>query len=352
MRITLRYQKREKNNSSSNRVVDIDALDLAQDNALCPVKWLLIHALRHGLVQSQIFEGLVYRASRRLDSTVVWAYPEYPVLTSLRKGGVFLELSKPALSEQLRNTVKYAGLVAGLLALITPHDLRRGCFQDIVRTATGPATWLTDVADIMGHSRSTLHDGVSKKYTNGLQDPKILEKRIRGATETTGAFDLMTTDIAFKRRKISKEEVNAMCDSSGLDSRKESDGRKVRSRIQEQDIQQWMEARENNTIDAIQEQAAQRTVSRPALVSLPANVGNSRADQDENAHNDGGLEDMIDPELTDEEEGISLNKVSIELVTDLEAALSQNTDLELNENIHAALYPLSESTSEDNSIIP
>ncbi|KAG4428859.1 hypothetical protein IFR05_015662 [Cadophora sp. M221] len=372
MRITLRYQKEEKNDPSSNRVVDIDELDLAQDNALCPVKWLLIHALRHGLVQSQSFEDLVYRASRRLDGTVVWTYPEYPVLTSLRKGGVFLQLSKPALSDQLRNTVKYAGLVAGLLALITPHDLRRGCFQDMVRTATGPATSLTDVADIMGHSRSTLQEGTSKKYTNGFQDPRTLEKRIRGATETPGAFDLMTTDIAFKRRRISTEEVITMCESRGLDSRKESERRKVRSQIREQDILKWMEAREDDTIDDAHSQAEQGIVSRPALLSLPANVRNNREDQDENTRNNDGLEDMIDPELTAEDEGdynhsivyyfalsnhfyspgISLNKVSNELVTDLEAALSQNTNLELNENLHAALYPLSESAFEDSSIIP
>ncbi|KAH7398061.1 hypothetical protein BKA64DRAFT_673464 [Cadophora sp. MPI-SDFR-AT-0126] len=352
MRITLMYEKGDRDDSSSNRVVDIDALDSAQDNALCPVKWLLIHAMRHGLVQGQNLDDIMTRAASRVDKTVVWSHPQYPVLASIKKGGIFLDLPKPAQSDQLRNTVKYAGLIAGLLALITPHDLRRGCFQDMMRASTGPATSLTDVADIMGHSRSTLHSGVSKKYTKVIQDPKALEKRIRGATEDAGAFDLMTTDIPFKRRRIPQEEITDLCKIKGLDPTKESDRKKMRSQIKKQDTLDWMEARKKDTVDDVHSQAAHKTISRPALVSLPVNARIPNMNEDEDTGNNDGGESMIDPELRDEDEVTVLNDVSNQLVTDLEAALCQNAGFELNENMHAALYPISESTFQEKSSIP
>ena len=256
-----------RDDPSRNRIVDIDALDSPQDNAICPVKWLLVHALRHGSIQGNSLDDIISRVSRRRDRTLVWTHSNYPVLASMKQGGVFLDLSKPSLANQLLNTVKYAGLVAGLLVRITPHDLRRGCFQDMMRASVAPATSLTVVADTMNHTRGALQSGVTSRYTNGVQDPAILEKRIRGA-EIAGTFDIMTTDVPLKRRKISDQEIIAMCERNNLDVTKDTGRNRARSQIQNQDIQQWVEAGKNDYIDVVGSHVSQKAASLPGKIFL------------------------------------------------------------------------------------
>lgn len=48
----------------------------------------------------------------------------------------------------------------------------------------------------------------------------------------------------------------------------------------------------------------------------------------------------------------ALNNVDQTLVEDLEAALSQSTNLELSENMHAALFPISDQASQGENLVP
>lgn len=166
-------------------------------------------------MQGKVINDVVLQASQRVDKSLVWTHPNYPVLASMKVGGVFLHLSRLALMNQLQNTVRYAGLVAGLLMKITPHDLRRGCFRDMMKASVAPSTSLTDVADVINHTRGALQSGVTARYTNGIKDPAILEKRVRAA-ETVETFDIAQTDVPFKKIKISKEEVRAQCEIKAL----------------------------------------------------------------------------------------------------------------------------------------
>lgn len=118
-----------------------------------------------------------------------------------------------------------------------------------MKASVAPSTSLTDVADVTNHTQGALQSVVIARYTNGIQDPAILEKRVRAA-EAVETFDIAQTDVPFKKIKISKEEVRAQCEIKGLDASKDGDRATARHQLREHETQQWMKVRKNDVVDS------------------------------------------------------------------------------------------------------
>src|ERR1700712_4513647 len=114
-----------------NRKVLFHALSEQEENVVCPIKMLLISAMRLGAVQDTIEDILAKTAARR-DKTVQWADGKggNPVLCGFETAAQLVIVDKPAMVDQLRDTVHHASLQAGILKPIIPHDMRRGSARD------------------------------------------------------------------------------------------------------------------------------------------------------------------------------------------------------------------------------
>ncbi|KAK4966847.1 hypothetical protein LTR42_011160 [Elasticomyces elasticus] len=86
---------------------------------LCAISWVLVHALRHGLVDSggrHTLQGVLDAAMLRSDHKIVWTQPDRP-LVNCTSNSAFLN-DRPAPTNQITATVKDMGIKAGILARV------------------------------------------------------------------------------------------------------------------------------------------------------------------------------------------------------------------------------------------
>jgi len=117
--------------------VILDCQSDSADNSVCPIKLLLILALRLGNLSAKTIDEVLLDTQSRHDKTVVWKHPERPVFCAVASGGTALYLDKPAGNHQLAQTLATVGPIAGFLNTVRPHDLRRGSACDIVNLEEG-----------------------------------------------------------------------------------------------------------------------------------------------------------------------------------------------------------------------
>ncbi|KAK4149466.1 hypothetical protein C8A00DRAFT_18843, partial [Chaetomidium leptoderma] len=81
----------------NNRYVELNELESTELNVCCPVKLILIWALRIGAVAETSWDDLVANARLRPSKRVVWTRPELPLLCSMKKGkGQVFDYATPA----------------------------------------------------------------------------------------------------------------------------------------------------------------------------------------------------------------------------------------------------------------
>lgn len=82
-------------------------------------------------------QDILNRTASRADRTVVWLFPERPVLAAFTtQGPLRCDLDKPATPSQLLQTIKEMGLVTGMLDRAYTHALRLGAARDIAHAPT------------------------------------------------------------------------------------------------------------------------------------------------------------------------------------------------------------------------
>lgn len=113
-RITLAYTKSKKDDASNNVVLTVDSLTNPAENAVDPIKLLLIHALRTGAVASTSYEQLVGMTLRRLDKMVQWVFPDRPVLPQFTRAER-LNKDLPANGNQVLDTIQKSARLAGIV---------------------------------------------------------------------------------------------------------------------------------------------------------------------------------------------------------------------------------------------
>jgi hypothetical protein len=202
-----------RGNGQHNRRVKLEALKDAANNIICPVRLLLIVALRLGGVHAITIDEVLRKAAARNDKTVQWVHPKRPVLCAFGGMGSRVLLETPANSHQLSHTMAHAAPIAGFLVTsIRSHDLRRGAAQDaanLERKIKGHAT--DAVAEYLGHNNTK----TTKRYTGGLRD-SVYTMRVEENFQDP--FNLATTDTRYvKRRRLDPKVITEMCEKDGLD---------------------------------------------------------------------------------------------------------------------------------------
>jgi hypothetical protein len=227
-----------RNVLNEDRHIHIAALQDSKHNSVCPVKLLVIHALRTGAVDASSWEDLTAQTLRRRDRTVQWKTPNRPVISAIVPGHcAFLDLEKPARTGQILNTLADMGRRAKLVVKATTHDLRRGSVKDIshlkedVRGFATPA-----VAAAVGHRMSTYMNDVTASY-NGGSDVSIWTLRAESGFKDRQAP--MLADQRFVARIPGKHEAQTYCTAEGWDAEDPRALRTAKRRLVEDQETSW-----------------------------------------------------------------------------------------------------------------
>lgn len=135
---------------------------------LYPVKLLLIQTLSSGNISS--LDDALTQASLRLDRT------ERPVIPQLIKSSASIAWDVPAGTGQVNKTTNDLGLVAGILAGLLSHDVRRGAFRDLA-ILKSPSNLLVGVATkkvtrVARHSSGSYLRSTMDRYVGEVEQDK------------------------------------------------------------------------------------------------------------------------------------------------------------------------------------
>ncbi|KAK9236110.1 hypothetical protein V1525DRAFT_389767 [Lipomyces kononenkoae] len=294
---------------NDDRTVFFRAQHDPSKNVICPVKLLLVQALRTGNIKdSSPLGDALLNPSRRADKNIQLSFPDRPVIPAIsRHNRVFLELDKPAACAQLRLSTIQLGLVAGVLAKLKTHDWRRGSARDVAHLKTeiaGVADHATAAA--LGHSRIATAKGITDKYV-GSVGHDIYTDRVE-----TG-FDHRCSPALgapFKKFTLRADETTKFCLDNNLNPTLKNHRRRAQDRIQDMRRSEWIEEQKNReappeTLDDHPQNStkhlAHRTQSQVDATSVASSVQTSRGkDSDEGSLKASGDEtwnSFIDPQL-------------------------------------------------------
>jgi hypothetical protein len=248
-------------------------LKKGQDSVICPIKLLLIVALRLGNVRGKTIDEALCSAAERRDKTIQWLHTDRPVLCAFGNVGSSVQSDKPAGNHQLTQTCAQAAPLAGFLEKIRAHDLLRGAARDaanIIRSVKGHAT--PAVAVLIGHSEKSHLQGVTASYVGGLAED-VWTKRVEENFEDMFCMD--TTDDSFvnvKRRKLGPSEITDICEKQGLDPAKAKNRAKASLMQKQKTLKDWSTAAQD--ADGIGDMASLPAISSPPLNFLDVSYTN------------------------------------------------------------------------------
>ncbi|KAK4979462.1 hypothetical protein LTR28_004529 [Elasticomyces elasticus] len=223
--------------SARDKVVTVEPLESVENNVLCPIKSILIQALRTGHVAETSIDAVLLAALSRPSRTVKWVKGSDPVVPSIKRP--FLDFSTPAATQQVVDTIKAAGLLAGILEPLVSHDIRAGAARDVSKLASGliKGSANEDVAKAMGHHRSSLFRGTTDDYVGGI------ESAVNTLIATDAKIDRFAPAIApegYLDRSLSTAEITKYCEENGLDPSVKKNRHRAGRALRKDDQDQWI----------------------------------------------------------------------------------------------------------------
>jgi hypothetical protein len=262
--VTLKFMKGAKDTHGEDSVYYLRPLDDA-DSHVCPIVWLLIHALRNGLVLAKTLPDVLNQALSRPDHAVEWTNPCYPVLSSFaRDRPRRCDLVKPASPYQLSGTIREMGLISNILSRVYTHAMRSGAIRDIAhlpKTNESFGVTTDEHRQFLHHSRQTMNDGITERYvgehTRELFNERAANQAKRHRREPAFSSE-SATDIV--KAPVSKQEVQEW--------REANEGRQVRTAVIYRDIRQHRLNTFRKTAAPEDRWATSSRTHRPNLVAL------------------------------------------------------------------------------------
>ena len=134
--------------------------------------------------------------------------------------GLYLIPERRARADQLNYSVHLAAQLAGVMAHVNCHDMRRGFFRDVAhlpKTTFAGATSI-GVAQAGGHTYKAMSSGLTGQYTGGISED-LHAARVSAPKRANDARAVpVDPERASKKRKNnSPQEVDQQCEAMGLD---------------------------------------------------------------------------------------------------------------------------------------
>lgn len=217
----------------------VDILSSVAHNSICPIKLLIIHALRTGAVNGTTWKQLRANTIVRADKTIQWATPENPVIPAMNIGrSSFLQLDKPASTAQALATLHAMSIKAKCTERLRVHDLRYGSARDLahIRQSRIRGYASMTVASALGHKMSTFMNDVSEQYVGG-SDVSMWNLRVESDWVDSRMPKMGSS--AFVPTRLGEGELESYCRSMGWDPMKASNIQKARVHIRRSQEERW-----------------------------------------------------------------------------------------------------------------
>lgn len=160
--ISLEHQKGSKDTANQRRVISLKFLEGDNVAVICPIRWLLIHGLRHGLFLEDTLDEILARAASRDDGLIEWRRPDLPVCCQ-RDNVLSLNLMAPLSGRLLCTRFQSMGQIAGIDAHLVLHDTRRGRAKDGSKSKSAlPSREAARVS--INHAIATANNGLTNHY--------------------------------------------------------------------------------------------------------------------------------------------------------------------------------------------
>lgn len=168
--IALEFEKGSKRVRNDRRFVTLTYLDQDLEH-MCPVTWLLIHALRNDMITGSptSLHELLDLTAQAPEHRVQWKHPSYPVFAALNPANQRLDFPRSASTTQLDGTIKEMAIVANVVGRIHSHALRSGAARDIAhlpKSANAEGVTTDEVRQSLGHATGSR--AVTENYIGGV----------------------------------------------------------------------------------------------------------------------------------------------------------------------------------------
>jgi hypothetical protein len=150
--------------------VEVTEFENPDDNCVCPLKLLLVHALRTGAVAEKSWDELKRVTKSRWSKKVVWAHPKRPVICAIDAEDGTLHLDQPSPVSAAADFLEDAGQKAGALARLSPHDIRRGGALEAKLLLKHRAVGLEAARKLLGQTRKAMLAGATMKWVGHFRD--------------------------------------------------------------------------------------------------------------------------------------------------------------------------------------
>ncbi|RDL39906.1 uncharacterized protein BP5553_04246 [Venustampulla echinocandica] len=210
-RITLSYMKGMKDTLNMDGVFYFRPMEEnANEDHMCVISLLLVHALRHGLVLGSTLSEVLENAVASPDSCVVWTSPDRPVLTAILANKMrCVDLKKPAHPGQVLMTLKHMGLISNILSPVRLHCLRYGNAQDVAHLPRDHTAGFVDdtVRQTLSHAPVTMIHGVTEMYTGPHTRETYNDRAAAQYTNHWGAKFSDESALDVVKARVSNDEI-------------------------------------------------------------------------------------------------------------------------------------------------
>ncbi|KAI1867821.1 uncharacterized protein JN550_006962 [Neoarthrinium moseri] len=212
--VTLKHTKGPRVESVCHELTELVKPTL---NCACPIKLVLIHALRVGAVQETSWDQLRQNTWARRSKRVVWTHPKRPVICAMGGTSRKLNLDTPSPADAAGAMLREASKAAGLLTPVTPHDIRRGAAKEMAHIGGAAASMSIEAARLaLGHSYGAMKAGITERYVgHNLHD--TWKARLEGNIPRSAKHTLDFSSERFTRKRLAAEQIEDSCDQNGMD---------------------------------------------------------------------------------------------------------------------------------------
>ncbi|KAL6413398.1 hypothetical protein AUP68_02907 [Ilyonectria robusta] len=228
----------------NNKTVEIGEVTNPELNVCCPIKLLLVWALRVGAVRQSNWEDLLAGLRGSASHSIVWTRPDFPVFCGkyIGKGKQF-RYDLPVGTQNATKAVARGGQLLGLLARPIPHDIRRGAAREFAHLNDIPGSNLEATRIALGHSRKTAAMGVTERYV-GDTGVDTWDLRLSSTPDSMPGekhrLDFAETSYRKPKQRRNPLDVDELCARFGLDPGKKTDRATAVRRADKLDFEAWV----------------------------------------------------------------------------------------------------------------
>ncbi|KAL2283132.1 hypothetical protein FJTKL_10229 [Diaporthe vaccinii] len=266
--ITIAYEKGSKNLQNIDKVVVVEALDGVQQNIACPIKLLVIHGLRTGHIAHPSIKSLLDSLLLTPSRKVQWINASDPIIPALQRAK--LDFSRPATPNQVKGTIKAAGLLAGILVPLNSHDIRAGTARDLSKLGSDAIKGVANpgVAKVLGHDYKTMSCGVTDSYIGGIDTAFNTEIAKNPRPDRFGPP--LVDEGYFKSTRTTPARLTEFCKDNNFDPTSKKDRNTAAKVLERQNQREWAQKKtESLSAEGPKKIVQSRKSKTPTTSTLP-----------------------------------------------------------------------------------